>query len=69
MSTSSTEEYIKTTWENGTTPINDSNLNKIENQLSTLDARTLTANADILDLSNDVSTLKCNIHNNHKQFG
>lgn len=64
MSTSSTEEYIKTTWENGTTPINDSNLNKIENQLSTLDARTLAANTDILNLSSDVGTLKCNIITN-----
>lgn len=29
--------YVKTIWENGTTPINETNLNKIENELETLD--------------------------------
>lgn len=29
--------YVKTVWENGTTPINETNLNKIENELETLD--------------------------------
>lgn len=29
--------YVKTEWENGTTPINADNLNKIENELESLD--------------------------------
>ena len=29
--------YNKTTWTNGVTPINETNLNKIENELQTLE--------------------------------
>lgn len=35
--------YTKTTWENGVTPVNASNMNKIENELETLDSDKLDA--------------------------
>ena len=48
--------YSKTTWVNGQTPINDTNLNKIENELEALDTgkqNTLTAGTNIT-IENDV---------------
>lgn len=38
--------YTKTNWQNGVTPINETNLNKIENQLEKLSASTVVTTAD-----------------------
>lgn len=44
--------YTKTNWVNGSTPaINANNLNKIENELETLDSEATTATENIGDLS------------------
>lgn len=50
--------YSKTTWVNGQTPINDTNLNKIENELEALDngkQNTLTAGTNITIENNVIS--------------
>lgn len=50
--------YSKTTWVNGQTPINDTNLNKIENELEALDTgkqNTLTPGTNITIENNVIS--------------
>ena len=41
--------YVKTDWENGVTPINETNLNKIENELETLE------NGSIVDMGTNAN--------------
>lgn len=49
--------YVKTTWHNGSTPINETNLNKIENQLESItdekSTATATGNSVTLGLNNE----------------
>ena len=40
--------YSKTTWQNGVTPINQTNLNKIENELESLDNNKLNKSGDTI---------------------
>lgn len=45
--------YTKTNWKNGTTPINETNLNKIENELATLDTATTDSGWKTATLTDD----------------
>lgn len=40
--------YSKTTWTNGVTPINETNLNKIENELESLDTNKVSKSGDTM---------------------
>lgn len=43
--------YTKTNWQNGVTPINETNMNKIEDELYTLDGAVTTLDNDKADIS------------------
>ncbi len=61
--------YEKTTWQNGTTPINETNLNKIENQLESItDAKdTTTTTGTSLTLTDCVADT-CKVKSNSKNL-
>lgn len=58
--------YNPTIWVNGETPINDENLNKIENQLVAADEDLQNANEKIVNLEEDQESLQTQIDNNEK---
>ena len=58
--------YNPTIWVNGETPINDENLNKIENQLVAADEGLQNANEKIANLEERQEDLQTQIENNEK---
>lgn len=51
--------YSKTTWTNGVTPINETNLNKIENQLEILSSTETVTNANGSAIKHPDGTMIC----------